>query len=91
MGTQNTATIDFGSTPVEEASFAIVDANLSGLTYAEAWFMLDSTATNTTLDHEIANALIKVACSISATTLTANCFVEAGLVTGQFSLRYVAN
>lgn len=91
MGVQNTATIDFGSTPVIEGSFSIVDAGLSGTTYAEAWFMLDSTANNTVQAHEIANAFIKCACSISGTTLTLHCFVEAGKVTGQFKVRYVGN
>lgn len=91
MGTQSTTTVDFGAVPVDEGSFVIVDANLAGLTYAEVWIMMDSTADNTVLDHEIANALMRTACSISGTNLTVHCFVEAGLVTGQFKLRYAAN
>ena len=91
MGTQNTTTVDFGATPVDEGTFAIVDAALSGLTYAEAWIMRDSTANNTVLNHEIANAFIRLSCSISGTTLTIHCFLEAGLVTGLIKIRYVAN
>ena len=91
MGTQNTTTIDFGTTPVDTKTFTIVDAALSGLTYAEAWAMRDTTADNGITLHEMANTLMRFACSISGTTLTIVADILMGRVTGQFKIRYVAN
>ena len=91
MATQGTTTVDFGTTPIAEKTFAIVDATLAGLTYAEAWAMSDSTAGNNTTHHRMFNGLMTKTCSISGTTLTVVCESEFGLVTDTFSLRYVAN
>ena len=91
MATQGTATNDFGSTPVDTGSFNIVDASLSGLTYAEAWVMQGSTATNNATHHQMANSLMSLTCAISGTTLNIIADSIDGLVTGQFSIRYVAN
>ena len=91
MGMMKTITVDFGSTPIDTKSFTDVDAGLAGLTFVEAWFMRDSTADNPVTFHEMASGLIRVACSITGTTLTLVADVIAGRVTGQFSLRYVAN
>lgn len=96
MATQGTATIDFGSTPVDEDSFDIADATLSGLTYAEAWFMRDTTVglggeENNEDAHEQIASRARTACSISGTTLTVYVEILVGFVTGKFKLRYVAN
>lgn len=91
MSTQGTATIDFGTTPVNQATFAIVDATLSGLTYSEAWFMRDVTGDNNADAHEQIGSYANVTTSISGTTLTAYVELLVGFVTGQFKLRYVAN
>lgn len=93
MSTQGTATIDFGAAPVDGASFVINDATLSGLTYAEAFFMAsDSTADNTASDHAAAGALTRVTCSApSGSSMTVEVHCMGGLVAGTFLLRYVAN
>jgi hypothetical protein len=92
MPTQGTATVDFGATPVDTATFAIVDATLSGLTYAEAWIMRDSVGDNNEDAHEqLAARTGHLPCSIAGTTLTVVVDVLIGFVTGQFKLRYGAN
>ena len=91
MSAQGTSTIDFGATPVDNKTFAIVDANVSGLTYAEAWVMRDSTSDNSVDEHESLAAYSRTACSISGSTLTIYVEMVLGFVTGQFKLRYVAN
>lgn len=91
MSTQGTATIDFGSSPVDEATFNIIDASLSGLTYAEAWFMRDSTADNSVDEHEQIAGRARATCSISGTTLTIYVEILVGFVNGTFKIRYVAN
>lgn len=91
MATQGTATIDFGATPVNSATFAIVDATLAGLTYSEGWFMRDTTAQNNADAHEQIGSYAQVTTSITGTTLTAYVELILGFVTGTFSLRYVAN
>ena len=91
MATQGTATIDFGATPVNTATFAIVDATLAGLTYSEAWVMRDVTGQNDADAHEQLGSYARFTTSISGTTLTVWVELILGFVTGQFSLRYVAN
>ena len=91
MGMMKTITVDFGSTPIDTKSFTDVDAGLAGLTYVEAWVMLDTTAGNGVTFHEMANSLMHFVCSITGTTLTLISNVIAGRVTGTFSVRYVAN
>ena len=53
--------------------------------------MSDSTAGNNATHHRMFNGLMTKTCSISGTTLTVVCESVFGLVTGTFSLRYVAN
>jgi hypothetical protein len=86
-----TATVDFGSTPVDNATFNITDAALSGLTYAEAFWMRESTAQNSVDEHETLASWSRLICSITGTTLTVYCELLAGFVTGQFKLRYAAD
>ena len=93
-----TATIDFGSTPIDEATFTITDATMAGLTYVEAFFMgSDSTdagpwsATgNTADDHKMASALIQVSASAPVgNNFDVTCLITRGYVVGTFKLRYV--
>ena len=89
---QGTATVDFGATPVDSATFDIVDATLSGLTYAEVWIMGDSTTDNDIDAHEqLASRTGHLPCSISGTTLTVLVDILIGFVIGTFKLRYGAN
>ncbi len=91
MATQGTSTINFGATPVDEGTFNINDGTLAGLTYAEAFFMRDSTGDNSVDEHESAASNTRLVCSISGTTLTVYINVLHGFLTGNFVIRYVAN
>lgn len=93
MAAQGTATINFGVTPVGSKTFTIADAALSGLTYAEAFFMgTDSTADNDAASHKQAGALLRATCDApSGSNMDVTIESLFGLVTGQFKLRYVAN
>ena len=91
MATQGIYTADFGSTPVNSATFVIADATLAGLTYGEVWAMRDSHADNDTDAHEQLGSYGRFTCSISGTNLTVFVEMLIGFVTGNFKLRYVAN
>ena len=85
------ATVDFGSTPVDEKDFVLADAGFASQANAEAYFMAESTVDNDIDAHEMAGSLIKVVCEPpGAGTMAVRCNVLAGLVTGTFKLRYVA-
>lgn len=98
MATTGTATVDFGSTPTDEATFTITDAAMAGLTYVEAFFMgSDSTGagpwsltTNTADDHKMAGTLIQATASAPVgNNFDVTCLVTRGYVVGTFKLRYV--
>jgi hypothetical protein len=93
VATQGTATINFGATPVGSGSFVINDATLTGLTYAEAFFVgSDTHADNNAAMHKQAGALMRVTCDApSGANMTVTAESLFGLVTGNFVLRYVAN
>lgn len=85
------ATIDFGSTPVDEKDFVVTDAGFAAQANAEAYFMAESTVDNDADMHEQAGSLIQCVCEPpGAGTMTVRTNVIAGLVTGTFKLRYVA-
>ena len=86
-----TITVDWGATPVNQATFTDIDAGLTGLTYAEAFAMRDATGGNTADEHESFGSYCRFTCSISGTTITIWAESLIGFFTGQFSLRYVAN
>lgn len=89
-----TDTIDFGASPVDGATF-LITTGVSGLTaasYLEAFFMKESTASNTIDDHEMAGSLINLICEfVSATSfnIIAKC-VDGMLVQDTFSVRWVS-
>ena len=91
MGMMKTITVNFGATPINQQTFTDTDAGLSGLTYAEAFVMRDSTADNNADAHEQLGSYARLTCSISGTTITIWTELLYGFVTGQFNLRYVAN
>lgn len=93
MATQGTTTIDFGSTPVDEATFTVNDATLSGLTYAEAFFMSsDATADNDAAAHLTAAGITRVTCAAPVgSSLSIDVQVLIGFLVGTYKLRYVAN
>lgn len=89
-----TDTIDFGASPVSGGTF-LITAGVSGLTsasYLEAFFMKESTGSNTIDDHEMAGSLIELICEfVSATSfnIIARCDDDM-LVQGTFSVRWVS-
>lgn len=92
MAGTGTATIDFGSTPVEEAT-VLVNSGVSGLTaasYIEAFFMKESTSDNSVDEHAEAAALCPLVCEyVSATSFNIIASPIAALGIGQFSARWV--
>jgi hypothetical protein len=88
---QGTVEVDFGATPTDTGTFAIVDAAFAGLTYGEAFVMRDSTADASVDEHESFAAYMRFACSISGTTLTIFAELLVGFATGLVKLRYVVN
>lgn len=91
MGVQGQTTVDFTSTPADSGTFTVVNAAFSGLTFAEAFFMRDSTASNSVDEHEQAASATRLSCSVSGNTLTIFIDVIIGYLTDQFVVRYVVN
>lgn len=82
------ATIDFGSTPVEEASFTITDANITSTTVVEPFVLITSTADNDAEAHQHAAASWKLS-ALPATgsfTLYVTCLMD--LCHGTFKIQY---
>ncbi len=87
-GTQ-TVTLDFGSTPLANEVFLIVDAAILPTHYIEAFVMGDATVDNDIEDHRHAAASWKLACLAQTGSfyLDVTCMVD--LCSGTFSIRYV--
>lgn len=88
MSGKGMATIDFGSSPVNEAVITVADAGIAATDYVEAFVMIDSTADNTVDDHRHASASWKLACLPA--TGSFNLYVDclADLCYGTFKIRY---
>lgn len=94
MGAQGTAVLDFGATPADEATVAVTgQAAIIAGSHCEAFFMKESTADNSTDEHEEAAALCPLVCEsvIAGTGFTIRGMPIAGLGTGQFNVRWVWN
>ena len=86
------ATLDFGSTPTDQATILVT--GLSGLstgTFKEAFVQSDdSTSDNTAMDHRALGYFGRFSCEyVSSTTMNINCDLLAGFATGTFTIRYV--
>ena len=86
------ATLDFGSTPTDEALVTV--SGLSGLSvgsFMEAYIQAsDSTLQNTTDDHRALAFSGKFSCEyVSASSFNIHCDLTIGLMTGQYTIRYV--
>lgn len=94
MGAQGTATLDFGATPVDEASVTVTGQTgiLAG-SHVEAFFMGDSTADNSVDEHEEAASLCPLTCRsiVAGTGFTIVAHPIAALGLGQFTVRWVWN
>lgn len=92
MAGQNTATIDFGATPVDGGTFTITDAAILATHYVEAFVQhSDTTADNDANDHSVAAASFRLSCLPAAGSFTLEVILLFGMVTGQFKIRYVYN
>jgi hypothetical protein len=92
MATAGTATIDFGSTPIETATVLV--SGLSGLsvaTHKEAFFQDDdSTVGNDASAHRVMRMFAKCGCEfVSATSMNINVYMSDGGATGQFIVHWV--
>ena len=92
MAVLGTAVIDFGSTPVNEASFNITNGSLTALMVnEEAYVMVEATGSNDAQAHREAGAFMRLVCEPpSAGAMVVNAYILNGLVTGTFNVRYVA-
>jgi len=89
MAGTGTTTVDFGATPVGEATFTISDAGVSAASYVEAWFQYnDTTAGNVAEMHKTLGFFCKPNCSAGSSQFLAYCGLTGGLATGQYKLRY---
>ena len=88
MAGAGTTTVDFGTTPVDYKSFTITDAAITGTSYVEAFFMVDSTTNNTVDDHKRAAVFCRLVCLPASGSFTLEIYSLMGLMTGQFKVRY---
>ena len=85
--------IDFGSTPIEEATVVVSDAGVVSGSIVEAFVQASDlgAATNDENAHEVASASMKITCTAKSAgvsfTLVAMCLF--GLATGTFNLQWV--
>lgn len=89
MAGSATATIDFGSTPVEEKSFTITDGSITSTSYVEAFVMGDTTVDNDLDAHKHAAASWKLICTPGSGSFTLDITCLMDLCHGTFKIRYV--
>jgi len=88
MAGKGFATIDFGSTPVSEASFTITDAAISGASVVEPFVQVTSTVDNDAEAHQHAAASWKLVAlpGSGSFTLYVTCLMD--LCHGTFVIQY---
>lgn len=92
MPGQGTAVIDFGSTPVSEASVAVTgQASILAGSQVEAFMQGSSTVDNTATDHRFAGVAFRILCDdiVAGTGFTIYVTSISGLATGTFNIRWV--
>jgi hypothetical protein len=89
MASTGTATIDFGSTPVADASFVIADSGVTSASYMEAYVQGDATVDNSASEHAFAAVSWRLFCVPGNGSFTLNVTCLVGLCTGTFDVRYV--
>jgi len=83
-----TTTIDFGISPVDEASFTITDAGITTASYVVVWVMTDSTVDNDADAHRHAAASFKFAVQPGTGDFTLDVYSLIDLCWGTFKIRY---
>ena len=92
MGAQGTATLDFGSTPTDEATIAVTgQGSIAAGSHAEAFFMRETTGDNGVEEHEGMAIYCRLVCGdvVAGTGFTIYATMLAGFATGQFAVRWV--
>lgn len=91
MGAIGTDSIDFTTTPGEEATKTVTTAGLSTTSHIEAWFMHgDTTADNGVDEHEEAAALCPLVCKyLSSTTFEVKAMPIAATGIGLFQFHWI--
>lgn len=87
-----TATIDFGSTPVVEASVVVTgQAAITALSFVEAFVQSESTADNSETNHRFAGVSFRMVCGtiVVGTGFTIYVTCLSGKATGTFKIRWV--
>jgi hypothetical protein len=88
------ATLDFGSTPAEEAQVGVTgQAGIVSGSFVEAFFMRETTADNGVDEHEEAAAMCRLVCGavVAGAGFTIYATAIHALATGTFSVRWVWN
>lgn len=88
MAGKSSATIDFGATPVAEASFTITDANITATTVVEPFMLVDSTADNDAEAHRHAAASWKMVALPASGSFTLYVTSLIDLCWGTFKVQY---
>lgn len=87
--TWSSTTVDFGSTPVSDGTFTIVDASCTANSVLEfAISGASTTATNDANSHAQASALFSFAATPTAGQFSLDVGTMWGLVTGEFVIKY---
>ena len=92
--TTGTTTVDFGSDPVDSATFNFTDANLIGMTYVEPFLMGgDSTGDNDTDAHQQLGARCMLIADTPNGAGNVNFYADVfiGFVIGTFKIRWGAS
>ena len=91
--TTGTATVDFGSTPVSEASIAVTgQGGILTTSKVEAWVQEESTAGNSTTAHKALAFIARCYCRalVAGTGFTVDVLLmEGALATGTFKVEWV--
>ena len=87
-GQVSTATIDFGTSPVDEASFTVTNASITSSSYINVFVMGDSTVDNDAEAHQHAGASWKFATTPGTGSFTVYITSTVDLCWGTFKIRY---
>ncbi len=88
MAGQSSTTVDFGATPVAEATFTVTDAAISATSAVECFIQGDSTADNDAAAHLAAGRSFRLTASPAAGSFSLDVQCLLGLCTGTFKVRY---
>jgi hypothetical protein len=81
-------TVDFGATPVAEATFTVTDAGVTSASYVECFVQGDSTADNDADSHLAAGRSFRLTATPASGSFSLDVQCVIGLCTGEFKLRY---